>query len=121
MSRSIIGSIRRYRYTQEWLESSDSSRVINDGQLNHDEDEEGIAGQLYSSCRSVLRDLCSQEQDPPSTTAQSLSLREELAKLYLWGHSFSPGELDTALENSDDVRYIVLDTLGDVGRSLLRG
>lgn len=52
---------------------------------------------------------------------QSLLLREELTKLYLWGESFGPGELDIALEYSDDTRYSVLDTLGDVGRLLLRG
>ncbi len=30
------------------------------------------------------------------------------------GHSFGPGELDTALEYSDDARYLVLDALSDV-------
>lgn len=121
MSRSITGSSRRYHYTEEWLKSSSSNGVTIDAQLAHDKYEEGLAGQLYSLCRSVLRGLCSQEQDPPLGRPQSLLLREELTKLYLWGQGFSRGELDTALEYSDDVRYIVLDTLGDVGRSLLRG
>jgi hypothetical protein len=45
----------------------------------------------------------------------------KLAELYLWSHSFGPGELDTALDYSDDARYLVLDALRDVGRSLSRG
>lgn len=121
MSSATAGSSRRNRYTQEWLESCASNPLTIDGQLAHDEDEEGIAIQLYSICSSVLRDLCSQTQDPHSTRPQSLLLREELTKLYLWGQSFGPGELDLALEHSDDVRYIVLDALGNIGRLLLRG
>ena len=108
-------------YTQEWLESSASNLTVSSEQWSHDHDEteEGFAAQLYSLCQSVLGNLC---QDPPSSRRlQSLHLREELAKLYLWGHSFGPGELDSALGYSDDARYRVLDALADVGRSLLHG
>ena len=121
MSRTTAASSRRDRYTQEWLESSSSNLLSIDGQLVYDEDEQGLASQLYSLCKSVLRDLCSQEQGPPSKRSQSLLLKEELTKLYLWGQNFSPGELDTALGHADDARYIVLDALGNVGQSLLRG
>lgn len=108
-------------YTQKWLESSPLNPTT-DGQRPHDEDEEGFAAQLYSMCRSVLRDLCLQDQGLPSSgSPRSLLLREELAKLYLWGHSFGPGELDIALDYSDDARYLVLDALTDIGRSLLHG
>lgn len=109
-------------FTQEWLESTSPNPGTTDGQRPHDEGEEGFAARLYSLCRSVLGDLCSQEQRSLSPRGlQSLLLREELAKLYLWGHSFGPGELDIALDYSDDARYLVLDALTDIGRSILRG
>lgn len=108
-------------YTQNWLESSPSDPATTDGERLHDEDEEGFAAQLYSLCRIVLGGFCSQEHGSSSRRLQSVLLREELAKLYLWGQSFAPGELDTAVDYSDDVRYLVLDALGDIGRSLLRG
>lgn len=121
MSSSITGPSRRIRYTQKWLESSASNLITIDGQLPYDEDKEGLAAQLCSLCRSVLRDICSQTQDSPSERLQSHLLKEELTKLFLWGHSFGPGELEITLEHSDDVRYNVLDALGDIGRLLLRG
>lgn len=121
MSSPTIGWSRRSRRTKEWLESSSSNLLTIDAQSAYGKDEEGLAAQLYSLCRRVLRDLCSQKQDLPSTRPHSLLLREELTKLYLWGQSFGPGELDIALEHSDDARYIVLDALGEIGRSLLRG
>ena len=117
MSSPTTGWSRRSRRTKEWLESSSSNLLTIDGQSAYGKDEAGLAAQLYSLCRRVLGDLCSQKQDLPSTRP----LREELTKLYLWGQSFGPGELDIALEHSDDARYIVLDALGEIGRSLLRG
>ena len=109
-------------FTREWLESSSSYSAKSKGQQSYDEGEQGFAAQLYSLCQSVLGDLCSQGQRSSSSRSwQSLLLREELAKLYLWGHDFGPGELDTALDYSDDARYLVLDALTDIGCSLLRG
>ena len=109
-------------FTQKWLESSSPNPTTTDGQRPHDEGEEGFAARLYSSCRSVLGDLCSCEQGSLySRSLQPHLLREELAELYLWGHGFGPGELDTALDYSDDARYLVLDALADIGQSLLWG
>lgn len=109
-------------FTQKWLESSSPNPGTTDGQRPHDEGKEGFAARLYSLCRSVLRGLCSQEQSSPYfENLQPLLLREELAKFHLWGHGFSPGELDAALDYSDDARYLVLDALADIGRILLRG
>lgn len=115
------------RYIQKWLDARPSNVATTDGQRAHGEGEgegegeQGFAAGLYYLCQSVMGVLCSQEQDSPSRRLQSLLLREELAKLYLWGQSFGPGELDTALDYSDDARYLVLDALGKVGRSLLLG
>ena len=48
-------------------------------------------------------------------------LKDELGKLYLWGQAFGDDKLDRALEYSDEVRGNVLESLGDIGRLLLRG
>ena len=108
-------------YTKAWLESSCSNLATTNRPGVHNECEEGFATRLYSLCRSVFGDLCSQEQDFPSRRLQLLLLREELAKLYLWGQAFGPGELDKAIDYSEDVRYLVFDALGEVGRTVLRG
>lgn len=121
MGISPTDTAHGYRYTQEWLNSSSSNQGTSSAQQRCDQHEEGLAARLYSSCRRVLRDLCWQEQTSPSRTSQSLFLRDELMKFYLWGQSFGPGELDTALEHSDDARYLVLEALRVIGQSLLRG
>lgn len=109
-------------YTQEWVESNPSNLATADGHQPQDESEEGVAAQLYSLCQSVLGSLCSRDQGAPSSTKlQSVLLREELAKLYLWGHSFGPGELDSALDYDDDVRHLVLDALTSLARLLRCG
>ena len=46
---------------------------------------------------------------------------EDYHKLYLWGEVFDTGELDKALEQSDDLRDSVVDLLGTIGHLLLRG
>ena len=111
---------RRNRYTQQWVESSSSLIASSDAEVGSDDNQQGLAAQLYSSCQSALRDVCSHESGP-ETSSRSFVLKEELTKLYLWGQSLGAGELDTALEYSDDARYLVLDTLGNTGRVLLRG
>jgi hypothetical protein len=119
--RATRGSSPSNRDTRKWLESTSSNLKTTYYQVLHPKVEEGLASQLYSLCRSTLRDLCVKKECIPTRSAQSVLLQEELTKLYLWGESFGPGELDIALEYSDDTRYSVLDTLGDVGRLLLRG
>ena len=103
-------------YTRSWLETNSFDPDAASRRSEHD-DEAGLATRLYISCRESLADMCSSEPSGP----QSLLLREELAKLYLWGQGFGPEELDTALEYSEDARDVVLNALSSIGRSLLRG
>ncbi|KAL8818722.1 MAG: hypothetical protein Q9191_007878 [Dirinaria sp. TL-2023a] len=123
-SNAATDSTHHHGYINEWLESSFSCLKNVDEQHIQEEDEGGLAGglatQLYSSCQSVLDDLCKEKQRRNPQGSQQIVLTEELAKLYLWGQSFAPGELDAALQHSDDVRYIVLDALACIGRSLLQ-
>ena len=106
--------------TQEWLDGRSSSAF--DKTLKHDDDEDqNFAARLYSLCLHLLLSLCQREQNIPSKRQKVSNLKEELGKLYLWGEAFRSGKLDRALEYSDDVRANVLDSLGDIGKILLRG
>ena len=121
MNSASGGPHGRNRYTQAWIDSSSSYPESSDEQLAYERDEEGLAARLYRQCRNALRDLCSQEQSGRGNMEQSYLLKEELAMLYLWGQNLGPGELDAALEYSDDVLYAVLDALGNIGHALLKG
>ena len=81
----------------------------------------GIAARLYSLCLHVLRQVCRQGKRGSSSENGTSMLKDELGKLYLWGQAFGDDKLDRALEYSDEVRGNVLESLGDIGRLLLRG
>ena len=83
--------------------------------------EEGFASQFYSTCLQGFKQLCRQELEGYARGAQSYLLREELGKLYLWGESFNPGELDKALDEYEDLRDNVLDLLVNLGELVIRG
>ena len=118
MGEADTAPSRRSRYTQEWLESALSPSATASEPVADIQDEAGLAARLYSSCLAALRDLSPPE---PAKATQSVSVHEELTKLYLWGQGFARGELDMALEYSEDTRHMVLDALGNIGRLLLRG
>lgn len=120
-NRSLGRASRHNRYTQKWLDTSCSGLASPDESSVNFEEDQGFAARLYWACLRVLGHLCGQAKDRLSSTLRPLLLKEELGKLYLWGESFGLGELDDALDHADDLRNIVLNLLGDVGRSLLRG
>ena len=107
-------------YIQRWLKVSSSKPAKKDGQLPGDKDSDGLATQIYSASLKALRNLYSQERTLSLDKPQLFLLKEELAKLYMWGEIFSPGEIDLALEYSDDARTFILDTFEGIGRLLLR-
>ena len=117
-----IDSANGQRDRQEWLDghpysSSGFSETLND----KDDEDQGFATRLYSLCLCLFLFLCQREQNIPSKRHKVPNLKEELGKLYLWGEAFRDGKLDRALEYSDDVRRNVLDSLGSIGKILLRG
>ena len=83
--------------------------------------EEGFASQFYGTCLQGFKQLCRQELEGYAPGTQSYLLREELGKLYLWGESFSPGELDKALDEFEEIRDNVLDLLVNLGELVIRG
>ena len=113
---------RRNRYTQEWLDSNSLHlQPIERSRCDDEGEEEGLAARLYRLCQHALRHRCAQERSERGGEQLSSLLKEELTILYLWGQNYGSGELDTALEYSDDARYAVLDALRNLGRALLQG
>lgn len=52
---------------------------------------------------------------------QAASGKEGLERLYIWGEGFSDGNLNRALEESDEIRDNVLELLLGIGETLVRG
>lgn len=106
------------QYTQQWVDAS----AFADSSLDErsvEAQDQGFATQLYHTCLGVFRDLYNEAKDYGSERIRLSSLKDELAKLYLWGEDFGGAELDDVLEHSEDVRKIVLELLGDIGTTLL--
>ena len=119
---SISSTTGQTNRTQEWLDNHAccSSYPI-EFPDDKDDQEQDFATRLYSLCLRLLLFLCQQEHTVPAKSYGVPQLKEELGKLYLWGEAFRHGKLDRALEYSDDVRGNVLDSLGSIGKILLRG
>lgn len=83
--------------------------------------DEGFTARLYGLCLSALRLLYRRKYDYHSPELQVHKLKEELEKLYLWGEHFEAGELDRALDQSEDLKENVLELLSGIGKLILRG
>ena len=109
------------QYTQQWVDASSSAYAsLDERSVIPEAQDQGFATQLYRTCLHVFRHLCNEAKDHGSQRLRLSSLKDELAKLYLWGEDFGGAELDDVLEHSEDVRKVVLELLGDIGRTLLR-
>lgn len=115
----------RSDYLLQWLDAGvgvdDTRSFAHNGASARDEDVQGFAARLYQLCLHALQDLYIREREKRKFGSQTTGLRECLGRLYLWGESFERGELDRALEESDEVRESVLERLGHIGELLLRG
>ena len=114
----------RKEFMQQWLDSNESTSIdfagTGAGERGIDR-EEGFASRFYSTCLRELQRLCRQEQKGYAHGSRSYLLKEELDKLYMWGESFVPGELDKALDESEELRDNVLDLLVNLGELLICG
>lgn len=48
------------------------------------------------------------------------SIDEQLGRLFLWGQGFDPEELEVALDESKEMREMVLESLCEIGKLLIR-
>jgi hypothetical protein len=115
----------RSDYLLQWLDADvevDNTRSLtNHGASARDENVQGFAARLYQLCLHALQKIYIREREKRKFGSQATGLRDCLGRLYLWGESFERGELDRALEESDEVRESVLERLGHIGKLLLRG
>ncbi|KAL9607427.1 MAG: hypothetical protein Q9167_007662, partial [Letrouitia subvulpina] len=100
---------------RHWL----ASGVLENGGAMHGD---GLAMKLYRTCLDIIQEIC--QQRVPLVGERSLRgptelLREELGKLYLWGESFTPGQLDKTLNHAEDLRTVVIKALQQIGKLLL--
>lgn len=104
--------------TIEWLHTGASTSPSSlDQSFEHD----GIATQLHAQSIDIFRRIYRIKRHTCPSDKSFSKVKEELGKFYLWGNAFADGELDRALESSDDVRFEVLDSLSAIARLLLRG
>ena len=120
----------RADYIQEGLDAESSTPIALDEDFgftaadvesDHDNYNQGLATRLYRLGRQGLQNLCRQKKNIPQLDSSQSALREELGKLYLWGEAFENGDLDKALEQSEDLRNTVLEFLCAIGYSIIRG
>ena len=114
----------RKQFMQQWLDSNESTSDdfagTGAGERGIDR-EEGFVSQFYSACLREFQRSCRQEQNKLAHGSRFYVLKEELDKLYMWGESFGPGELDKALDDSEELRENVLDLLVNLGELLTCG
>ena len=85
------------------------------------------AERLYSLCLDVLQYLCMQistRSSGNSTKSARLDmtkLHHQLQKLFLWGEAFESGQLDRALQQSEQSRSIVMELLRNIGDTIFYG
>ena len=108
-------------YLLRWLDTGASGPITNAETPAGGEDDQGFAARLYQLCLHQLQAFYRQEREKHSSKSGSNVLRECLGRLYLWGEPFGVGELDRALEQSNELRDNVLERLGHIGKLLLRG
>ena len=114
-------STGRSDYLLSWLDTNTCPPISSGGIAAGDEDDQGFADRLYRLCLHALQYSYHQERDRCSSSARSTVLREHLGRFYLWGERFGAGELDGALDQSDELRVNVLERLSHFGKLVLRG
>lgn len=115
------GGSGRSDYVLQWLGGPTPGPTENDENPAIGQEEQGFAGRLYQICFRALQSFHRKERDQRSSSLRTTVLREYLGKFYLWGEPFGIGELEKALEQSDELRETVLDRLCHIGKLLLRG
>ena len=115
----LSSSLNRTTATQAWIDGSCihfSQPAIARGSTGS-----SFANHLYAACLQVFIELSQELTKSGKSSSASEARNQELGKLFLWGRGFSDGQLDTLLEQSDELRNIVLDLVSTIGKLLLKG
>ena len=108
-------------YTLQWLDANASDNETRRALLTEEESDQGLASSLFQQCVHALRDFQKEEHEKCPSTSRKDSLRESIGTLRLWGDTFGAGELDKALDQSDELKESVLEQFVNIGRLLLQG
>ena len=105
-------------YTAEWL--STNHETPSGSSCDIPDAHETFAARLYHCCVASFRDFCQFRERQNDTVILKSNLRDELARLYMWGEYFKDGELDIALALSEELASKVISILSAIGKRLLR-
>ena len=129
-------------YTQEWIDETVDvgveQEIIELDLERKFKHEQGLTTRLYDACLQTFKELCLENAKPSPaskdldsedkcSTGSDLSsnelrmkrnLKNQMARLFLWGEGFSDGRLDKALDLSDELKCLVLQLLCDLSLEL---
>ena len=101
-------------YTQAWLSSLDRS-CHSEAEPNR-----GRIFKLYTLCIKLFDHACSEPFLNFTPGVSQNSMRNELARLHLWGDSLDMVIVDDILDHSDDLKSRILAGLVEISRLLIR-
>lgn len=110
-------------YTNQWVDDNFKSSTLGEAAITDTEDC-GFAARLHTACLRIFKlvsHYTCRVSKYQKEAIQAANVKEELGRFYLWGESFPDGDLDRALEQSDEIRDNVLDLLQGIGETLIRG
>lgn len=109
-------------YLLQWLDANASGPIANDGIAAGSEDSQGFAARLYQLCLHALQDFYISPGTGQTQLQVTFSCPERVSwKIIPVGRILGIGELDRALDQSDELRDDLLERLGHIGKLLLRG
>ena len=117
MAKEQAGNVGHMHYVHQWLRSNPTA--WDDSDLPPDQADGSLVTKLYRASLEMLRSLCQPSPAQKSLQAHTHIIREELGKLFLWGESLRPGELEKALAFAEGLQEIVLKIFMEIGRLLL--
>ncbi|KAL6720532.1 hypothetical protein ACLMJK_002456 [Lecanora helva] len=103
-------------YMIQWLKDHSFGTKNYEEAPNEDEGNQCLAARLYHFCLRSLQYVYRRERSHGRRDPKCFE--DCLGRFYLWGESFEHGELEEALQQSDDLRNSVLEQLIQVGELL---
>ncbi|KAL9121957.1 MAG: hypothetical protein Q9187_001482 [Circinaria calcarea] len=104
-------------FTQEWIDGNNFQRLPQEDQVDL-----SFAQELYDACIGFFTKVLQGISRSGSDIVQKYqlgTLKEEWARLYLWGSGFENGKLAGVLAQSDELRDSVLELLSGTSQLLI--
>lgn len=121
MAYAKKGAKTENEHLLHWLKTDSLAATKLQNAESTDWEVQGFGARLFQLCLHALQYLCREKADNGRSPSHARTLRECVARLCLWGDSFDGEQLDKALDQSDDLRDVVLEHLCHIGTLVLRG